>query len=103
MSKYFIVVGLLVPCSFILAKNKRFDLSTGIPNNALEVYKSGFRYLGLKPGAEILFKKSSVGEIIHMIKYTRRIEDVEILSKVREHVKIKEEANKRILELGGKI
>lgn len=79
----FEVVGLEVPCSFILVDGSRFDLRTGIPNNSLEVYKSGFPHLGLKLGAEEFLKKEKVGDVINMIRKAGRIQDVEILLKVK--------------------
>lgn len=76
----FEVINLAEPCVFIRRDNSRFDLRTGIPNNSLEVYKSGFKYLGLKPGAEVLFKRDSAAELIRLINQARRIEDVDILA-----------------------
>jgi hypothetical protein len=32
-------------------------ITNRIPNNSLEVFKTGFAHLGLKPGVEELFKK----------------------------------------------
>lgn len=96
MHKYFEIVNLQIPCSFILNDRTRFDLQTGIPNNSLEVYKKGFPYLGLKPGAEDLFKKEKVADLIVLIQKAKRIEDVEILAlakpdseKVQEAAKVK--------------
>ena len=82
MKRYFEVVNLLKPCAFLLKGGARFDLQTGIPNNAYEVFKTGFNYLGLKPGAEKLFKKEPVSTIIDLIRKAKRIEDVEILALV---------------------
>lgn len=79
----FEVVGLEVPCEFILQNGSRYDLRTGIPNNSLEVYKSGFPYLGLKPGAEEFLKKEKVADVVAMIKRAGRVQDVEVLLKVK--------------------
>ena len=79
MNKFFEIVNLPVPCVFILSDHTRFDLRTGIPNNAVAVFKTGFKNLGLKPGAEKLFKKETVETIVSLIQKARRIEDVEVL------------------------
>lgn len=96
MNKYFEIVNLQIPCAFLLQDGARFDLRTGIPNNSFEVFKTGFAYLGLKPGAEKLFKKETEGSLILLIKKAKRIEDVEILAlakpeseKVQEAAKLK--------------
>ena len=100
MNKYFEIVNLPIPCLFILHDWTRFDLRTGIPNNALEVFKGGFAHLGLKPGAEILFKKEPIASIILLIKKAKRIEDVEILALVKpDNEKVQEAAKVRIEEL----
>jgi hypothetical protein len=57
MKKYFEIVNLAIPCAFVLTDGARFDLRTGIPNNSLEVFKTGFAHLGLKPGARNFSKK----------------------------------------------
>ena len=100
MNKYFELVGLKVPCAFILQNGRRFDLSTGFPPNTLEVYKTGFRCLGLKPGAEELFKKEKVADLIKLITQARRVQDVEILALAKpDSPAVKEAAEKRILIL----
>jgi hypothetical protein len=83
MNKYFEIVNLGAPCVFILKDNSRFDLRTGIPNNALAVFKTGFNYLGLKPGAEKQFKKESEAEILALVNVAKRIEDLEVLAFVK--------------------
>lgn len=99
MKKYFEVINLPILCAFELHKLGRFDLQTGIPNNAFEVYKSGFKNLGLKPGAEKLFKKESDSTIINLIRKARRTEDVEILALVNpENSTIQEEVKRRLAE-----
>lgn len=96
----FEIVGLDIPCSFIRQDNSRFDLRTGIPNNSLEVYKSGFKYLGLKPGAEELFKKEKVADVISMINKARRTQDVEILAKAKpDSPNVQAAAEERIKQL----
>lgn len=99
MNKYFEVINLPVPCSFILQNNKVFDLRLGIPSNAVEVYKSGFKKIGLKPGAEVLFKKCSVNELAKLINQAQRVQDVEILLLVKESGKLTAIAEERIKQL----
>jgi hypothetical protein len=100
MKKYFEIVNLQIPCSFVLNDGTRFDLRTGIPNNALAVYKTGFRCLGLKPGAEELFKKEKIANLIVLIQKAKRIEDVEILALAKlDSEKVQEVAKARIAEL----
>jgi hypothetical protein len=99
MKKYFVIVNLAIPCSFTLHGGARFDLRTGIPNNSLEVYKGGFQYLGLKPGAEELFKKDKIADLLQLIKKAMRIEDVEILALAKpDSEKVQEVAKARIAE-----
>jgi hypothetical protein len=99
MNKFFEIVNLAIPCSFILNGGARFDLRTGIPNNSLEVYKQGFKNLGLKPGAEELFKKESNATIISLIQKAKRIQDVEILALAKPNSKaIQELALTKIAE-----
>lgn len=96
MNKFFEIVNLQMPCAFQLKDGSRFDLQTGIPNSAYEVFKTGFNYLGLKPGAEKIFKKESEQTIIELIRKAKRIEDVEVLVLVKpENLVIQEEANKK--------
>lgn len=99
MNKLFEIVNLPIPCSFVLNDRSRFDLRTGIPNNSFEVFKTGFPYLGLKPGAEKLFKKETEGSIILLIQKAKRIEDVEILALAKpENEKVQEAAKKKLEE-----
>jgi hypothetical protein len=99
MSKYFEIVNLAIPCSFLLWDGSRFDLRTGIPNNAFEVFKKGFHHLGLKPGAEELFKKESNAAIISLIQKAKRVQDVEILALAKPNSKtIQELALTKIAE-----
>jgi hypothetical protein len=99
MNKFFEIVNLPIPCSFVLSNWTRFDLRTGIPNNALEVYKRGFKNLGLKPGAEELFKKEKVADLIALIQKANRIEDVEILALAKpESEKVQEAAKAKIAQ-----
>jgi hypothetical protein len=100
MSKNFEIVNLAIPCSFLLWDGSRFDLRTGIPNNAFEVFKQGFAHLGLKPGAEELFKKESNTTVTSLIQNAKRIQDVEILALAKPNSKtIQELARARIEEL----
>jgi hypothetical protein len=65
----------------------------------LEVYKKGFPYLGLKPGAEELFKKEKISDLILLIQKAKRIEDVEILALAKpDSEKVQEVAKARIAE-----
>lgn len=99
MKKYFEIVNLAIPCSFTFNDGARFDLRTGIPNNSLEVYKGGFQYLGLKAGAEELFKKESEASLLLLIKKARRIEDVEILALAKpKNEKVQKAAAAKIAE-----
>lgn len=101
MNKYFEIVNLPIPCAFRLTDGSRFDLRTGIPNNALEVFKSGFAHLGLKPGAEVLFKKENVSSLMHLITKAKRIEDVEILALAKpENEKVQAVAKEMISKFG---
>jgi hypothetical protein len=99
MNKYFEIVNLIIPCAFLLKDGARFDLRTGIPNNSLEVFKTGFAHLGLKPGAEELFKKEKITDLILLIQKANRIEDVEILALAKpDSEKVQEEAKKKLEE-----
>jgi hypothetical protein len=99
MKRYFEIVNLAIPCSFVLNDGARFDLRTGIPNNSLEVFKQGFAYLGLKPGAEELFKKENNETVISLIQKAKRIEDVRILALAKPNSKnIQELALTKIAE-----
>lgn len=66
----------------IITRSGRFiDLGKGIPADAFELYKSGFRHLGLKKGAEVLFQNESNDEIERLISQSTRKEDIAILKK----------------------
>lgn len=100
MKKYFEIINLTVPCRFILKDGSRFDLRTGIPNNALEVYKSGFKYIGLKEGAEELFKKEKINDLIELIHKARRVQDVKILALSKpDNTRVQEEAALKVKSL----
>jgi hypothetical protein len=99
MHRYFEIVNLAVPCAFILKDGTRFCLQTGIPNNSFTVYKTGFQYLGLKPGAEVLFKKESQETLLKLISQARRIEDVEVLALAKKSKVIKAAAAEKIAAL----
>lgn len=99
MNKYFEIVNLQIPCAFTLNDGSRFCLQTGIPNNSLEVFKTGFAHLGLKPGAEELFKKEKIADLIVLIEKAKRIEDVEILALAKpDSEKVQEAAKKKLEE-----
>lgn len=73
-----------MPCPFLLEDGSRFDLSGGnFPANTLEVFISGFEFLGLKPGAEKLFKKLTEAEILRLIQTAKRSEDLDVLALVK--------------------
>lgn len=80
IKEYFEVIG---------SKNRRFvlpsgnivDLRFGVPANCLEFYIQGKRWLGLKTGAEVLFKNFPNAYIEKLIKQAPRPEDVVILNK----------------------
>lgn len=60
---------------------RRIELFNGIPSDALELYKAGFPYLGLKPGAEVLFEKESEASLNRLIAQASRKEDIAILKR----------------------
>jgi len=98
MRKYFKIINLETPCSFILWDGARFDLRTGIPNNSLEVWKTGrFNYLGLLPEAAELFTKEKISEVIRLINQSKNIEDIKILASAKpDAVKVQEASESRI-------
>ena len=80
VSDYFEIIGEPYR-QYLLANGDRVDFRFGIPSNALELYKSGFPYLGLKSEAVELFAKEPASVIRQLITPTRRGKDVEILKK----------------------
>lgn len=80
IKEYFEVIG---------SKNRRFvlpsgnivDLRFGVPANCLEFYIQGKGWLGLKDGAEILFRNYPDGYIEKLIRQAPRPEDARILKK----------------------
>lgn len=83
--------------SFILPDNTTINFSLGMPYNSLEIYKMGnFPYLGLKEGAEILFKDESIENIIKYISQAKRKGDVLILSKSSTSEKVKKAADEKL-------
>ena len=55
--------------------------------------------MGLKPGAEELFKKEKVADLIALINKANRIEDVEILALAKpESEKVQEAAKAKITQ-----
>lgn len=67
---------------FVLNDNRIVDLRFGVPPDALNLYKSGKKWLGLKKGSEILFENEPKEVIEKLIAQTPRKEDVAILKKV---------------------
>lgn len=99
MDRFFEIIGLRALCPFILQDNSRIDLRSGIPDRAPEIYKMGFDHLGLKPGAEKFFKNESEEAILKLVARAKRIEDLEVLGKIRpKNSKIKNAIDARILE-----
>lgn len=96
MHKFFEIINLQVPCAFVLNDGTRICLQTGIPNSAYEVYKKGFNYLGLLPGAEELFKKESTAVIVELISKATRVQDVEVLALAKKNKAVASAAEKRI-------
>lgn len=98
--KYFEVLGL--PRVYINPRLGHVDLRLSFSQEkALECYKDiNFPYLGLKEGAETLFKNEKVETILFLISKAPRLVDVEILSKVKpESKKVKQAVEIRIKEL----
>lgn len=85
-----------MPRAFILPNNRKIDFSLGIPFDALDLYKDGFPYLGLKEGAEVLFKNEKIEDLMNLIDKSQRKEDVIILGKASDSEKIKELVTKKI-------
>lgn len=78
------------PRAFLLPDNSIVDFTLGIPYTALDIYKKGnFPYLGLKEGAEILFKGEAIETLIDYIQKANRKEDVLVLEKTSESEKVK--------------
>jgi hypothetical protein len=98
--KYFEVLGL--PRVFLNPRLGRIDLRLSFPEDkAVICYKDiNFPYLGLKEGAEIIFKNEKVDTILFLIAKATRTIDVEILSKAKpESKKVKEAVELRLKEL----
>ena len=71
-----------------------------MPKGALPAFKNGFKNLGLKPGAEELFKKEKIGDLILLIQKARRVQDVEILALAKpDSPKVQEAAKARIEQI----
>ena len=98
MRKYFKIVNLEIPCSFILHGGARFDLRTGIPNNALSVWRTGrFKYLALLPEAAELLSKEKITDLISIIQLSKNIEDIKIVATAKpDSTKLQEAAEARI-------
>lgn len=97
MRRYLKIVNLEIPCAFILPGGARFCLQTGIPNNAYEVWKSGFYWLALLPDAVDLLKKEKSQTILDLIQKSKCISDIEIIASAKkESKKIQEAAELRI-------
>ncbi|PZO33194.1 MAG: hypothetical protein DCE86_05405 [Flavobacteriaceae bacterium] len=91
MNKFLEVINLEVPCVFILNDGTRLDLRGGVPKSGLKAYRDGF------PGAEELFKKDKVSEVIGLINKAKRPQDVEILALAKpESVAVKDAAKAKI-------
>lgn len=78
------------PRPFLLPDNSKVDFTLGMPYTALDIYKKGnFPYLGLKDGAEVLFKQEPVENLIGYVRKAHRKEDVLILDKASDSEKVK--------------
>lgn len=100
MNKFLEVINLEVPCVFILNDGTRLDLRGGVPKSGLKAYRDGFKNLGLLPGAEELFKKDKVSEVIGLINKAKRPQDVEILALAKpESVAVKDAAKAKLESL----
>lgn len=98
--KYFEVLGL--PRVYINPRLGRIDLRLSFPQEkALECYKDiNFPYLGLKEGAEELFKNEKVETLLFLIEKATRKIDVKILEKAKpESKKVKQTVELRLKEL----
>ena len=100
MKKYIEIVNLPMPCVFILKGGTRFDLRTGIPKNAYDVWKTGFKNLGLLPDAVELLKKEKVSDLFRLIEQSKRNSDIEIIASVKpENEKLQLAAQEKIKSL----
>lgn len=77
---YFEIIG-STDRRFVVPDGSIVDLRLGVPKNALDFYKKGKSWLGLKPGAEVLFSDLSKSEIQKLIDQASRKKDVTILKK----------------------
>lgn len=80
--EYFEVIG-SKKRAYLLPNDRRIDFRMGIPRDAFELYRSGFPYLGLKKGAEVLFQELDQSEIEKLIEKAPRPSDVKILKNVK--------------------
>lgn len=82
---------------FILKDNTTLDFRLGMPFHSLDIYKKGeFRFIGLKEGAEILFKKETPEELIKLINQANRKEDILILGKASDSEKVQSAAAEKL-------
>jgi hypothetical protein len=98
--KNFEVLG--IPRAYVNPRLGRVDLRKALTEEkAVECYKDvNFPYLGLKDGAEELFKSEKVEAILFLISKATRKEDVEILAKAKpESTKVKAAVESFLKEL----
>lgn len=68
---------------FLMPNGRLIDLRFGVPKDALSLYLSGsFKHIGLKKGAEVLFKGLTKEKVEKLIAQAPRPADVAILKKV---------------------
>lgn len=69
----------------------------GPPTQSEQLYRWGkFPYIGLKKGAEKLFKKDKIETLIKLIEQAHRKEDVEILMLANKSKKVQEAGEEKI-------
>jgi len=84
-------------CVFILPDDRRIDFRLGMPFDALDIYRKGnFKYLGLKDGAEVLFKKDKVSELVRLVGQAKTQEDVLIISKASDSETLKKAIEEKL-------
>lgn len=101
--KHFEVLG--IPRVYISPRQGRVDLTKPLKEEkAIALYKDeNFPYLGLKSGAEELFKKEKVDTILFLINKASRASDVEILSDAKpESPKVKAAVEDKLATLNKK-
>lgn len=98
MNKFFEILEEGKNRVFILNDNTRFDTRTGVPSNALTVWrKQNFKHIALLPAAVELFQKEKVSDLIALVNQSKRVQDIEVLASVKpDSTTLQEAAKKRI-------